>query len=75
MTAYWAYENSKNNGYRVRIHTADCIYCKFRDQTGPVVLGTGRVWHGPFDDLASATDFAKNTGAKVEQCKLCLKNK
>ncbi len=75
MATYWAYENSKNNGHRVRIHRTGCIHCMFEGQTGPIVLGPGRRWHGPFEDLDSATSFAQKTGGKVEQCRICLSGK
>ena len=74
MDKYWAYENSKNNGHRTRVHKEGCRYCMFQGQNGPISLGPGRIWHGPFEKLDSAMEFAQSTGGIVTKCRLCMKD-
>jgi hypothetical protein len=75
MAKYWAYENSKNNGHRIRIHKEGCRHCMFEGQEGPILLGPGRIWHGPFEELDTVIAFAEKTGAKISQCGVCFGKK
>ena len=74
ISKFWIYENWKTNGYRARIHKSTCKHCGIEGEK-PKESMQGSAWRGPFDSLQESIAFAKQLGAKVSVCKLCLKSK
>lgn len=69
--SWWVYEDWGIG--RVRLHHADCPYCKkYRDRPG----GARSKWHGPFLHevaVGLAADLLKHPDKK--RCSYCKKNK
>lgn len=64
--AYYVYENWRARGHKAVIHKGDCPFCK----NGNGLSGNGTridngAWHGPFDQLNQAIDFANKTGGRI----------
>ena len=71
---YWAYQNFKNcSPPRIRIHSEACKHKPGELEEGPLTLGYGRIWHGPYASLNDAIVFAKRSNEIFSLCRFCLK--
>lgn len=62
---FFVYEDDQAN--QIRIHVSRCWHCNEGAGKKPDRQLTKRRWHGPFDNLETAQEFAK-TLKKKYQC-------
>lgn len=68
---YYVYENWQAGPHKAKVHFAHCSFCNHGQGTGRGVDGLHGKWHGPFDTIDEANEFARQTGGRVSPCGIC----
>lgn len=77
MNEYWVYENWRAHGHQAKLHNSTCPFCNNgKGLSGGTRKDNGRwIALGEFNNHLSASQHAKvmARGAKLEECRVCVK--
>jgi hypothetical protein len=68
---YYVYDNWVAEGYKARIHAANCSFCNHGQGIHPGAGARNGRWLGPFRTMGEATNAAARTGGRVSRCAHC----
>ncbi len=71
---YYVYEDNKNK--KVRVHAGICTYCREGKGMPKWTQAENKIWHGPYDTVATAQTVANTLQEKDRRtCTHCLDGK